>query len=103
MKELLSYNEYLSQIENNNCIIEFSSDDCPPCKVLKPILEELEKEINGIKFFEVNISKSKAISDKIIIFGVPTILFIKNGKEVKRTVGFVNRKKLYKIIKGVYS
>ncbi len=102
MKELLKYDDYESSIENKNCIIEFSSDDCPPCKVLKPILEEFESILPDIKFFEVNISKSKEISDKVTIFGVPTIIFIKNGKEAKRTVGFVNKKKLYKLIKGVF-
>ncbi len=99
---LTSYEEYMLNVKDGNCVIEFSSDDCPPCKVLKPLLEEIEREIPEIKFFEVNISNSKEISNQVNIFGVPTVIFIKNGKEIKRTVGFINKKRIYKILKGVY-
>jgi thioredoxin 1 len=102
MVKLSNYNEFLREIKDGRCVVEFSSNDCPPCKALKPILEEIESEIKEIKFFEVNISESKDISDKMTIFGVPTLMFVSEGKEIKRMVGFANRKKILKTLKGVF-
>ncbi len=102
MIKLNNYGEFLKKTKEGKCIVEFSSNDCPPCKALKPILEEIENEISEIKFFEVNISESTDISEKMTIFGVPTLTFISDGKEIKRTVGFVNRKKILKMLKGVF-
>ena len=102
MEKIPSYADYLNTIKNGRFIIEFSSNDCPPCKALKPVLSEIEIEIPEIKIYEVNITEAKDISNKLVIFSVPTLIFIQNGNELKRLIGYSNKKKILKTIKGVF-
>ena len=68
-------------------IIKFYSDGCGGCKAMQPIMEQLEKEYPAIKFSEVNTDDEP---DKVTQFGItslPTLVFIKDGKELAKLSG----------------
>jgi thioredoxin 1 len=63
---------------------------CGPCVVISPIVEELAKEYAGKAFFgKLNVDENPRTAERFRIFGIPTLLIIKNGKEVDRIVGLV--------------
>jgi thioredoxin 1 len=63
---------------------------CGPCVVISPIVEELAKEYAGKAFFgKLNVDENPRTAGYFQIFGIPTLLIIKNGKEVDRIVGLV--------------
>jgi thioredoxin 1 len=63
---------------------------CGPCVVISPIVEELAKEYAGKAFFgKLNVDESPRTARYFRIFGIPTLLIIRNGKEVDRIVGLV--------------
>lgn len=88
------------RIEGQPQVIKFSSKLCLDCKKIKKGFDELVPEYqNRISITEYNIDGSnKEVNDAITehnINLVPTIIFInKNGKEVHRTEGFVNKNTL---------
>ena len=88
------------RIEGQPQVIKFSSKLCLDCKKIKKGFDELVPEYqNRISITEYNIDGSnKEVNDAITehnINLVPTIIFInKNGKEVRRTEGFVNKNTL---------
>jgi len=61
---------------------------CGPCVVIAPIVEELAKEYAGkVLFGKLNVDENPRTAGRFQIFGIPTLLIIKNGKEVDRIVG----------------
>ena len=69
-------------------IVDFSSDSCPPCKMMHPIYEALaEKYGDRVKFLEVDSEVSPQLVVRYSIYAMPTFTFFKNGKPVQRLVG----------------
>jgi thioredoxin 1 len=63
---------------------------CGPCVVISPIVEELAKEYAGkVLFGKLNVDENRRTAERFQIFGIPTLLIIRNGKEVDRIVGLV--------------
>lgn len=63
---------------------------CGPCLVVAPIIEELAMEYAGKAFVgKLNVDENPKTAERFQIFSIPTLLIIKNGKEVDRIVGVV--------------
>ncbi|MDH5374677.1 MAG: thioredoxin [Candidatus Bathyarchaeota archaeon] len=63
---------------------------CAPCVVIAPIIEELAKEHAGrVLVGKLNVDENPRTAGRFQIFGIPTLLIMKNGKEVDRIVGLV--------------
>lgn len=83
--------EYKNLTENNELILfYFSTPTCNVCKVLRPKVEDVVKKSNGWEFQYVDTTQSREITGQNLIFAVPTILQIVQGKEVKRFSRNVN-------------
>ena len=66
-------------------VIDFWATWCAPCIMTKPILEKLGKEYEeDVEFLPINADESRDVLEDYRILGIPTILAIKNGKEVAR-------------------
>ena len=93
------------RVEGQSQIIKFSSKLCLDCKKIKKEFDELVPEYQDkISITEYNIDGSdKEVNDAIAKYNVslvPTIVFINpNGKEVRRTEGYVNKNTLEEYFK----
>ena len=65
----------------------FSAKWCGPCKVFKPVMEELSSEGHSIEFIDVD--EQGAIANQFGVRSVPTTVIMENGKEIDRFVGAV--------------
>jgi thioredoxin 1 len=69
-------------------VTKFSADAwCQPCKVLKPIFEQVKSTVDGVVFQEVDVDTNSALAIQYKVRGVPTIVIEKDDQEVKRIVG----------------
>ncbi len=96
------YNELLQ--ENELSIVDFYSDDCPPCEMLAPIFEKLAV-LHGdrIQFIKIKREENKEFAKGIGVTGSPTVLFYKNGKEVApRLGGFLTKPQVRKTLEEAY-
>lgn len=71
------------------CVVDFYSDTCGPCKMLAPVLNKLESELNFINVIKVNISEYPAYAEEFDIRAVPTTLFYSDGDMKERCTGFM--------------
>ena len=69
-------------------LVDFNADWCGPCRMLKPILEELSSDRSDYKFVSVNIDNEEELAEKYGIFSIPCLIVFNKGKEIKRSVGF---------------
>ena len=78
-----------------NVLVDFYANWCGPCKMLGPILEEVSDLIQIVK---VDVDNFEEISKKYRVMSIPTIVLFKNGEELKRNVGFIDKNTLEKFI-----
>ena len=69
-------------------IVDFWATWCGPCRMLSPLLDEVEEEMaDKITVVKVNVDDADEIAAKFRIMSIPTLLFFKNGEVVDKTVG----------------
>ncbi len=68
-------------------VIDFWATWCGPCKLMNPILDEVEKEYTDLTITRIDIDSDKEMVEKYNIQSVPTYVILKDGKEVDRIIG----------------
>ena len=68
-------------------VIDFHATWCGPCKILSPILEELQEEMEEVEFVKLDVDQFTEISGANQVMGVPTVVIIKDGEVKDRFVG----------------
>ena len=76
-------------------LVDFYSDTCVPCKMLSPVLSQLETELAGkLNIYKVNVGYEQELVDKYEVQASPTLIFFKGGEEVSRLRGMTQKAKL---------
>lgn len=80
--KVLNQDEIKNVMSSGSGIVYFGAPWCKDCKFAKPILEELEKAYSNINFYDVNVDDSEGVRDEYAIRHIPTIFYLKDGKEI---------------------
>jgi thioredoxin 1 len=66
-----------------------------PCQAIGRLIENIAKEYAGrVVFGQLNVDENSETTKRFEISGIPTLLIIKNGKEIERNVGAVSKKQI---------
>ncbi|MFD2724666.1 thioredoxin [Hyunsoonleella rubra] len=80
-------------------LVDFYADWCGPCKMLAPILKEVKKELKDtVKIIKIDVDKNQPLAAKYQVRGVPTMILFKNGKQVWRQSGVLQKNDIINII-----
>jgi thioredoxin 1 len=85
----ITYGEFNDVINNTPqiVVVNFFAEWCMPCLMLSPVIEDLAKELSGIKFVKINIDDNEELADNHNISTIPCLIIFKKGKEIDRLVG----------------
>lgn len=78
----------------NLVVVDFWAEWCGPCRMLKPVLDELSEEYNDVKIVGLDVDTYPNVSASQGIRGIPTLGFYKNGIMVDRLVGAVPKSRI---------
>lgn len=85
--------------ESKTVLIDFYADWCGPCKMLSPIVDTVATENPDIKVVRINIDNEENLAIKYGIMSIPTLVVIKNGEEIKRSVGLISQEEVEELVK----
>ena len=88
MIEITSKEQFEKEIKDGKVIVDFYADWCGPCKMLGPIIEDLEEEYD-YKLLKVNTDNNRELAIAHNVQGIPYVLRFENGKQVNEMVGFL--------------
>lgn len=82
-------------------LVDFFAEWCGPCKILSPILKEVKEELGDtVKIIKIDVDKNQALAATYQVRGVPTMLLFKNGKQLWRQSGVLQKTDILNILKS---
>lgn len=92
--------KFNEEIKDGVVLVDFYADWCGPCKMVAPIIEELANERSDTKFIKVNVDEHEDIAKEYGIMSIPTMIVFKDGKEVKKNIGFIPKEEIITLIEN---
>lgn len=96
----VSDQSFSNDVESTGTVlVDFWAPWCAPCKMIAPVLEEINEEIGDkLKIAKLNVDDNPSSAAKYGIMGIPTLLLFNNGKPVEKIVGFQPKEQLVNTI-----
>lgn len=86
-------------LEKGLILVDFHAVWCGPCRMLAPIIEEVAEEFKGkVKVVKIDIDKEQKSAAQFQVTSVPTLVLIKDGKEIDRLIGLRDAASIKKFV-----
>jgi thioredoxin 1 len=80
-------------------LVDFHAEWCGPCKMMKPVLEELRQLMgDNVRILKIDVDKNNALASSLNISGVPTLMLFKKGQTLWRQSGVQSARQLQSVI-----
>ncbi|GGD03104.1 thioredoxin [Pontibacillus chungwhensis BH030062] len=80
-------------------LADFWAPWCGPCKMIAPVLEEMDAEMNDqVKIVKLDVDENQETAGKFGVMSIPTLLLFKDGKVVDQVVGFQPKEQLVELV-----
>ncbi|MBO4855893.1 MAG: thioredoxin [Bacilli bacterium] len=94
-------NDFNEKIASGRVLVDFYATWCGPCKMLAPILEEVDerKEAGDLLIVKIDVDEAGEIAARFGIQSIPTLILFENGKAVKNALGYMPKPQLLNFLK----
>lgn len=68
-------------------LIDFWAAWCGPCKMLSPVIDEIDEERSDIKVGKINVDEQPELASQFAVMSIPTLIVFKNGEIANKAIG----------------
>ncbi len=93
--------QFANEIKEGKVVVDFFATWCAPCRMLSPVLEELEQE-KDIKVLKVNVDEQFDLAADFHVSSIPLLVFYKDGKQCGNHLGYIPKEDLEEILEKTF-
>lgn len=90
----LTKENFVQETGKGIVLVDFWASWCGPCRMLAPVMEQVEQEYSQYKVCKVNVDEQPELAKQFGVMSIPTVVCLKNGKESARSIGLVTKEQL---------
>ena len=96
----INKNNFNEEVLNSEkpVLLDFWAPWCGPCRMVVPLVEEIAEERQDIKVGKVNVDEEPELARQFRVMSIPTLVVVKEGKAVKRSVGAKPKEEILEMI-----
>lgn len=98
IKYLENQNEFNEIIKSGTVLVDFYADWCGPCRMLAPVLEQVDKERPDVTILKVDVDTFRVLAQQFSIHSIPTMKLFRDGEVVATKAGFVGKEPLIRFL-----
>ncbi|MDX1270521.1 thioredoxin [Bizionia paragorgiae] len=82
-------------------LVDFFATWCGPCQTMGPVLEQVKEALGDeVSILKIDVDKNQALASKFQVRGVPTFILFKNGQQVWKQSGIIQKRELIQVIQS---
>lgn len=86
--KIVNSNEFVEVTKEGLVLVDFFANWCGPCRMMSPVLEEVEEEFEGLTVVKVDTDENGSLAAKYGVQSIPNMILFKDGKPVDQIIGF---------------
>ena len=98
IKHLTNANEFEEAVKGEVALVDFFATWCGPCQMLAPVLEQFSHEFAG-NIVKIDVDEIPDLARQFRVMSIPTLMLFKDGKFVKKELGFMPIERLREFVK----
>ena len=75
-------------------LVDFWAPWCGPCRVVHPVLEEMDAERDDLRIVSLNVDENQQTAAQYEVLSIPTMILFKDGEVVKKVIGAMPKRRL---------
>ena len=98
--EIITKEQFEEKVLKNQkkVILDFFANWCGPCKMLMPVLEQIEEERDDVEILKVNIDQDEELAKQFGVLSIPTLVYFNGGEEKDKTVGYRQKSQIIEVL-----
>ncbi|WP_114569965.1 thioredoxin [Exiguobacterium flavidum] len=89
---------FAQDVSEGTVLVDFWAPWCGPCRMIAPVLEELDADMADLKIVKVDVDEHPAVAGQFQVQSIPTLVLFKNGQPVSKTMGFMPKDALKEFV-----